>query len=156
MTASPISRLICSHDFFWSRQRQAEICRLCGAISPVVALHFRSKSAWTVGADLPPERANDFEDADLTAEAEPFAGTEAFMSGPIVWPTCQTAANADLASLPAPDAIADALLAVEPPPESELQPEPIWSDPFSRPASSAAMTDFSSRGAATLRHPLVT
>lgn len=56
MTALPISRLICSHDFYWSRKRQADVCRRCGALSPVLALHFRSKTAWTVGADLPPER----------------------------------------------------------------------------------------------------
>ena len=56
MSGLPISRLICSHDFFWSRRRQADVCRRCGALSPVLSLHFRGKSAWTVGADLPPER----------------------------------------------------------------------------------------------------
>lgn len=146
MTASPISRLICSHDFFWSRKRQADVCRRCGAISPVLALHFRSKSAWTVGADLPPERAND-------AEAEAFAGIEAFVSEPIAWPTHETA---DFASLPAPDGGPETPPAAEAPSAVQPEPEPIWSDPFSLPLSSAPVTDFSSHAAAPLRHSLVT
>lgn len=152
MTASPISRLICSHDFFWSRKRQADVCRRCGAISPVLALHFRSKSAWTVGADLPPERANDAEASDLTG-AGPFAGIEAFVSEPIAWPTHEPT---DFASLPAPDGGAETPPATEAPSAVQPEPEPIWSDPFSRPLSSTPVTDFSSHAAAPLRHSLVT
>lgn len=89
MSASPISRLICNHDFYWSRRRQADVCRRCGALSPVMALHFRSKAEWTVGADLPPERVNGFAPAvDVEAKA---AAPDAR----------RIAAPADLLSLPA-------------------------------------------------------
>lgn len=93
MTALPISRLICSHDFYWSRKRQADVCRRCGALSPVLALHFRSKTSWTVGADLPPERGAGFEalpalsappalPAPPAAAVEPLAQIAAFVAEP--------------------------------------------------------------------------
>lgn len=130
MTASPISRLICSHDFYWSRKRQADVCRRCGALSPILALHFRSKAAWTVGADLPPERAGG--DAPV---------------GPVF--ADAGGAPAEPPALSSPEAFAPV---AEPAPEATT----FGSDPFSRPAASAPLTDFSSRDAAPLRHPLVT
>ena len=126
MSAPPFSRLICSHDLYWSRKRQAEVCRRCGALSPVRALHFRSKSSWTVGANPPPERAGTGRPADLARRAqppaEPYAGTV-------------------VASLPAPGSA------------PEAAPSPAGD--FSRPAGATTLTDFSCRAAAPLLRPLV-
>ena len=53
MSDLPTSGLICAHDFYWSRRRQADVCRRCGAVSPVLALQFRSRSSWAADADRP-------------------------------------------------------------------------------------------------------
>ena len=173
MNASPISRLICTHDFYWSRKRQADVCRRCGALSPVLALHFRSKSAWTVGADLPPERGNGFE-ADpavlatptipAPAPAEAFAQIPSFAPDPTPPPPVEPPVT--IAPLPTPPA---QIVIVELTPPAESAPEPVMfapeafvletfasDDPFSRPVFSGALTDFSGRDAAPLRRPLVT
>lgn len=147
MSGLPISRLICSHDFYWSRRRQADVCRRCGALSPVLALHFRSKSAWTVGADLPPERMNGFAPAvDVPADLmEPTPQLAAPESGlpapePVVEPSLPPAA-------PAADGVAQV--------EAALAPQDP-SDPFSLPMPVASGLDFSMRGGAPLQKPLVT
>jgi len=141
MTALPISRLICSHDFYWSRKRQADVCRRCGALSPVLALHFRSKSSWTVGADLPPERGKGFETPPAIYAppvAEPLAQIAAFVAEPT------PAAPETLAPEPAPEAAPqtafDIPVSVEPAPVSSTQitiveltpsagPEPVQDAP---------------------------
>jgi len=184
MTALPISRLICSHDFYWSRKRQADVCRRCGALSPVLALHFRSKTSWTVGADLPPERGQGFgAPPALSAPpaAEPLAQIAAFVAEPPPPTTPEV-----VAPEPAAQAAYDIPASVEPAPVPSTQitiveltpsagPEPVQdapepeslepetfeiesfaSDPFSRPISSRALTDFSGRNAAPLLRPLVT
>lgn len=46
----------CSHDFYWSRRRQGDVCRRCGAMADQAGLHWRTRGAWTVGAELPPLR----------------------------------------------------------------------------------------------------
>lgn len=128
MSGLPISRLICSHDFFWSRRRQADVCRRCGALSPVLSLHFRGKSAWTVGADLPPERRNGFAPA-VDVEVAP------------------DAAEASL-RLSAPETAATA--------SCEPQVPARTAGAFSVPIPAPAPGDFSSRSAAPLQRPLVT
>lgn len=120
MTALPISRLICSHDFYWSRKRQADVCRRCGALSPVLALHFRSKTSWTVGADLPPERGNGFEALPaLSAPSAPVAAPE-----PPAQITAFVAEPAEPAEAPAPEIFAPEVLAPE-----ILAPEPAFDIP---------------------------
>lgn len=140
MSGLPISRLICSHDFYWSRRRQADVCRRCGALSPVLALHFRSKSAWTVGADLPPERMNGFAPA-VDVEIGPQmieAPPQLAAPGPPPLPLSEVAAP------PAPEVV---------PPEPA---GPVSSDPFSIPVAAVSThIDFSSRAAAPLQKPLV-
>lgn len=96
MSASPISRLICQHDFFWSRRRQADVCRRCGAISPVLSLHFRSKAAWTVGADLPPERAETLRPVEIAPEPALLTSSAALEAGPE--PTPEPPAVSDAAA----------------------------------------------------------
>ena len=170
MTALPISRLICSHDFYWSRKRQADVCRRCGTLSPVLALHFRSKTAWTVGADLPPERGAGFEALPalpappVVAAAEPAAQAAAFAPEPTPAPaqevrapevsTFEIPASADAA--PAFDAPEPETLDAEAFEPEVFEVEIFSSDPFSRPISSGVLTDFSGRDAAPLLRPLVT
>ena len=136
MSASPLSRLICSHDFYWSRKRQAEVCRRCGALTPVLSLHFRSRSAWTVGADLPPEHpvATPEEPAEVPVEDRPA------LSAPEAFALLAEAAPTFAPRAMTPDAAAS----------------PADSDPFTRPSASAPATDFSGRNAAPLLRPLVT
>jgi hypothetical protein len=183
MTALPISRLICSHDFYWSRKRQADVCRRCGALSPVLALHFRSKTSWTVGADLPPERGAGFEalpalPAPPVAAAEPAAQVAAFAPEPTPAPAQEVRAP-EVSTFEIPASAASAQIAVvdwTPPtdaapafdaPEPEtlgaeafepevFEVETFTSDPFSRPILARALTDFSGRDAAPLLRPLVT
>lgn len=107
MSALPISRLICQHDFFWSRRRQADVCRRCGAISPVLALHFRSKAAWTVGADLPPERGEAFHEMEDAPDAEPPA---------LMAPDSAPSTSASAADDPMPEPVLDPSPPVAPTP----------------------------------------
>lgn len=57
MTGLAITRLICSHDFYWSRRRHADVCRRCGLVSKEPVVRYRAGVRWTIGAELPPEAA---------------------------------------------------------------------------------------------------
>lgn len=154
MSGLPISRLICSHDFYWSRRRQADICRRCGALSPVLALHFRSKSAWTVGADLPPERMNGRAPA-VDVPAEP-AETTPQLAAPEPAPSVPEPVIEPVPA-PAPQMAVVAAAAAEGVARVEAAPAPeAPSDPFSLPIPVADRLDFSTRGGAPLQRPLVT